>query len=250
MRRVGLALAAGGALLALATLLSPFPTSPYTLASEVKAAGTLDVSRVLMATGDGEIHSYDATNDTTFLFVAYCSHSVCGPIVAVKGDLRGAGGLPRGGLLDPVDDQLSLIPAPPADEMIPRDALGIRDASEAYSSRFVVRSPWPIFLPRLIAVGLVGAGFALLARPRPWSALPGGLGAFAGLAVARAPMAIIFSQLLVIPLVIAAAVTAVVAAARKRAGWGAAAVLWFAVVMLGASFLAFFHFPPAGSAGD
>lgn len=230
--------------------MSPFPQTPYGLAEDVAAAGTLDVSRVRVATGDGEVHSYDAANDTTYLFITYCSHEVCGPVAAVKGDLRASGGLPRGALLDPIEDRLSLVPAPPLDETIPRDALGVRDASQAYTSLFEVRSAWPAFLPRLFAVGLVGAGLGLSARPRTLSTLPGALGALVGLAVARAPMAIIFAQIAVVPLVIAAAVTAIVAAARKRAGWGAAAVLLFAAVMLGASFLAFFHFPPASSAGD
>ena len=251
MRRVGIALIVAGALLWLAMLVAPFPKDAHSLFADVRASGSLPADRIVLAVADGAFHSYDEANDTTFVFVARCSHSLCGAVASLKGDYRSAD-LSGPILLDPVDDELSLVAAPPPDPAAASGALnGIREGSgteQAYSSYFEPRSAWPIFLPRLAALGLVAVGIGLAARPRWPSILPGALAATVGIVVARQPMAIILAQIAVIPLALAMIVTAIVAAVRKRAGWGAAAILLFGAAMLAASFLAFFHFPPGEDA--
>lgn len=249
MRRVGVALvAAGAALWIVATLASPSPTSSYQLGEDVRAAGTMDAARVRISAHAGSVHSYDAANDTTYLWTSVCSHAMCGPLVPVKGDLRGRG-LDGPVLLAPVDATLALVPhaLPRLENETTFAFVTERSEGPAFSSVFETASPWPPFLARIGAFGLAAAGLGIALRQRWQAALPA-LGIVAALMVARQTHFIILVQIVGAPLGFVSLVTALAQWAIQRRGWIAAGIALGAVVALASSFVALGYFP--GDGGD
>ncbi|HUR68777.1 MAG TPA: hypothetical protein VM370_05980 [Candidatus Thermoplasmatota archaeon] len=250
IRAAGVALFAAGVLLVVAAaVISPSPTSSYELGEKVRAAGAVDASRVRVSAYGGSVHSYDAANDTTYLYTSVCSHSMCGPLVPVEGDHRG-GGIRRPLLLRPLADELSLVPVP-----TPRDANETHfafvtersDEGLAFSAPFEPASPWPPFYARIGGIAIAAAGLGLAARRVWWATLPAA-GALAGPVVASSTSWIVLVQLVGAPVGFIALVTALAQWGIQRRGWIAAAIALTAVVALASGFVALGYFP--GDGGD
>lgn len=236
-------------------LLAPVPSSFFGLREDVEAQGTIPRREGRMVVWGGMLHSYDATLDRTALFVAFCNHSPCGPVVWLEGDLRGR--IPQGPwLLVPRGDvSTEPIGAPDAPASSPFQAEG--GSTRAFSTVYDARPVGPTFLgyAAVLALGLAGLAFAA-----PWlswrrSSLAALLGLAALLLGSRARegwvLLVNLASLLLVPVGLATLVGALVALARRNAralAWTLAVTLAI-MGLLGGGYLAG-HFHPASGAGD
>ena len=256
----GAALAGAGVLLlVLLHLVAPPPVEFHEVKWDLEAGRAVDADRLRIAVFGGVAGPYDAERDRTLVLVAFCSHVLCGPGVWMEGDLRGR--LPeRPWLLVPTQEgEVRIEPAPqatPAPGQPPAFPPS-EGADTALSVPFEVRSPWPSFLGRGVALALLFAGVPLLlprftdaeARWMPAAALAGVLVGSAMRQPALAEgllfgFATFVGTLATLALLLAAALTR----RRRVLAWALAALLLLVAARVMAS-VASGHFPVSG-AGD
>lgn len=250
LRAIGIGLLVAAPLLWLVTgVISPFPTSPSSLEARIERDGQVDAKDVRLAVWGGIPHSYDEANDTTLMYVAWCNHSLCGPLVRLPGDLRG-GESTGPWMLVPRGERLSLTDAGDFTEKNATFARA-RDEGPAIDAVFDVSSPVPPFVGRLAALVALGAGLALVARPT-WASLApaAAAGAFGSTPAALHASWVILVQLGGFLAVITGAVAAIaVILARRRVPWFPLGLALAGALSIAIGLTALTHFDPSG-AGD